>query len=99
MAACFVANAIPALGDRVGSGYSMHKYRYWFGFARTLSYDAAAKEVLHAAETSKRKRSRWSYGARLLSSYSIVHYESHLTCEARLAGVRFVRTAELGSVA
>ena len=53
MAACFVANAIPALGDRVGSGYSMHQYRYCFGFARTLSYDAAAKGVLHAAETSK----------------------------------------------
>ena len=83
-----------------GSGrvvYRMHQNRHGFVFARTLSDGAAADIVLRSANFEG--LGHCSNDVRLLSSVSIVHYESYLTREAMLAGVRFVRRAEQGIVA
>ena len=38
MGSCFVVEAIPALDDRLRSGYSMHQNRPWFDFDGTLRF-------------------------------------------------------------
>ena len=77
--------------------YSMLQNRHWFVFARTLSYGAAANNVVQAANFEV--SGHCSNDARLLPPVSMVHYESYLTREARMAGVRCVRPAKQGIVA
>ena len=77
--------------------YNMLQNRHWFVFARTLSYGAAANNVVQAANFDV--SGYCSNDSKILPPVTMVHYESYLTREAKLAGVRFVRPAEQGIVA